>query len=532
VAPNLTGRRILRWTAGVVLAVLAVLTGAAIAFLPSDASIRRRVERTLSERFDADVRLAEIHVSLLPGPKVEGAGLEVVARGRRPGPPLIAVSRFVAQAAWADVFRRPRRVERVRVEGLRVTISPRLDDSGVREHERGGCRAGAGPTVPPATHPSPVLVEHLDAPGAEVVLLPKDPQKLPRRFSIRTLTAQGISLDQPFQFDAVLTNPTPTGLVTARGRFGPWATREPGLTPLDGQYRFDHANLDSIKGIGGTLTSVGRFGGALQQIRVSGSTETPDFSLDTGGHPLSLHTDFEACVDGTDGDTYLDRVRARLASTPIDVTGKVEGTVGVSGRTLAFDAAIDGGRIEDVLRLAVAGDEPAMVGRVSLTTSVLIPPGGGRVVERLQLKGKFGVSDATFTGAAVQRRLDDFSRRGQGRPEDQHVRKVASELSGRFALNSGRLQLRGLAFAMPGARVQLNGAYGLVDERLDFAGTVRLDAKVSQTTTGIKSTLLKAVDALFKRKNAGTVLPIQVTGTRSHPKIGVDVKKVLTRKAK
>jgi hypothetical protein len=36
--------------------------------------------------------------------------------------------------------------------------------------------------------------------------------------------------------------------------------------------------------------------------------------------------------------------------------------------------------------------------------------------------------------------------------------------------------------------------------------------------------LLKAVDPLFSRKDAGTVLPIRVSGTRSQPRVGVDLK--------
>ena len=53
-----------------------------------------------------------------------------------------------------------------------------------------------------------------------------------------------------------------------------------------------------------------------------------------------------------------------------------------------------------------------------------------------------------------------------------------------------------------------------------------------RTTTGVKSLLLKMVDPLFSRKDAGTVLPIHITGTRSDPKFGVDVKRALLRKDK
>ncbi len=521
--------------AGGIALTLALLAAAAIAFLPSDDAIRRRLQQALSDRFDAEVSLAELRVSLVPRPRIEGAGLKLVPRGRRDVPPLLVVSRFAASASWSDVFRRPRRVNDVRLDGLRVTIAARAGDTGIRDTERGGCqgeRRKPGGSEARPTASSPVLIERLTAPGTELELLPRDPGKQSRRFSIASLTVRNITLDQPLDFDAVLTNPKPTGLITTHGRFGPWVAREPGLSAVEGRYVFERADLGTIKGIGGTLTSAGRFGGVLQQILVSGATETPDFSLDTAHRPLPLHTDFEACVDGTDGDTYLDSVRARLASTPIDVKGKVEGRVGVDGRTIALDAVVDGGRIEDVLQLVVKGDAPVMTGQVRVQTKVLLPPGPQSVVERLQLAGQFGLGRARFTGPGVQGKIDEFSRRGQGRPEDDKVRNVASDFAGRFTLSAGTLRLQDLAFAIPGARVRLRGTYGLVSERIAFAGTVRLDARVSEMTSGLKSTLLKAVDALFSRRDAGTVVPITISGTREHPKYGVDLKGVITRKAK
>jgi hypothetical protein len=509
----------------------AVLAAAAAVFLPSDDDIRRRLERTLSERFDAEVSLAELRVSLVPGPRIAGAGLTLVSRGRRDVPPLIVVSRFTARASWVDVFRRPRRVSDVRLEGLRVTIAPKAGDRRIRARERGGCQGERRRPEPSRFRPSPVLIGRLTAPGTELELLPRDAGKQPRRFSIASLEVRRITLDQPLDFNAVLTNPVPKGLILARGRFGPWVARDPGLSAVDGTYVFERADLGTIKGIGGTLTSTGRFDGVLQQIFVSGSTETPDFSIDTAGRPLPLHADFEACVDGTDGDTYLDTVRARLASTPIEVKGKVEGRVGVHGRTIALDAAVDAGRIEDVLQLAVKG-QPLMTGQVRLRADVLLRPGSESVVDRLLLKGQFSLDRARFTGPGLQGKVDEFSRRGQGRPEDATVRNVASNFAGRFTQVGGTLHLEDLSFAIPGARVRLRGTYGLTSERIALAGSVRLDAKVSEMTSGVTSTLLKALDALFSRHDAGTVVPITITGTREHPNYGVDVKGVLTRKVK
>ncbi len=83
-----------------------------------------------------------------------------------------------------------------------------------------------------------------------------------------------------------------------------------------------------------------------------------------------------------------------------------------------------------------------------------------------------------------------------------------------------------LSFAVPGARLNLAGTYGIRSEALDFRGTVRIEAKVSELTTGIKSFLLKAVDPLVRHKGA-TVIPITVTGPAEHPKFGLDVKRAL-----
>jgi hypothetical protein len=363
-------------------------------------------------------------------------------------------------------------------------------------------------------------------------MVPRDQKKLPRVFTIESLSVERVTLDQPLDFDAVLTNPIPRGEIRTKGRFGPWVKTDPGLAAVSGTYRFDKADLGTIKGIGGILSSDGRFDGVLEQILVEGKTDTPDFSLDTARHAMPLTTEFKACVDGTDGDTYLDEVKARLRRSPILAKGKIEGHVGVDGRTVTLETRVDGGRIDDFLQLAVKADPPILRGLVSVTSTVRIPPGKRSVVERLQLKGQFSLQRAIFTGSTVQAKMDEFSRRGQGRPNDENVTNVASNFKGHFSLTDGTLNLPDLAFAIPGATVAVRGTYGLVTEQMAFDGSVRLQAKLSQMTTGMKSVLLKVIDPLFARHDAGTVVPIHISGTREHPQFGVDVKGALTRKVK
>jgi hypothetical protein len=82
---------------------------------------------------------------------------------------------------------------------------------------------------------------------------------------------------------------------------------------------------------------------------------------------------------------------------------------------------------------------------------------------------------------------------------------------------------------VPGARLDLTGTYAIRPETLDFRGTVSMDARLSQLTTGFKSFLLKMVDPLVRRKDV-TVIPITIGGTAEKPEFGLDVKRTLTRK--
>ena len=56
-----------------------------------------------------------------------------------------------------------------------------------------------------------------------------------------------------------------------------------------------------------------------------------------------------------------------------------------------------------------------------------------------------------------------------------------------------------------------------------------LDAKVSETTTGVKSLLLKVVDPLFKKDGGGSAIPIKIEGTRHDPKFGLDVRRIFKK---
>ncbi len=148
------------------------------------------------------------------------------------------------------------------------------------------------------------------------------PDKEPKEFTMSRIVMRNIGPDAPWKYDTTLVNAIPKGDIHATGTFGPWDNESPGDSTVTGRYTFDHADLNTIKGIGGILFSVGEFSGQLNRIVVDGTTETPNFSLDTADHPVPLQTKFHAIVDGTSGDTYLQPVQARLGNSQFSCSGR------------------------------------------------------------------------------------------------------------------------------------------------------------------------------------------------------------------
>ena len=509
-------RRAIRWVIVIVggaLVVLAVIAGAG----SRTATLRQLVVDTLADRLDSEVELQSFSVDTFPAVHITGTGLVIRHRGRRDVPPLVKVDSFTMRGGLIGLLSRPRRFRSVSLTGLDINIPP---GGFKRAPDTDGASSGdAGPAA--------IVVDVLESQDAELTLIPKREGKAPKVFTVHRLTMKPLGRAQTMSFDASITNPVPRGLVKAAGTFGPWNRDDPGATPLSGRYTFDDADLRPIKGIAGTLSSKGTFSGQLDRIAVAGQTETPDFALDVSGTAVPLHTTFDAVVDGTDGDTYLNSVSASFLKTSLTARGAVVGAQGVKGRTVRVHVKIDDGRIEDLLRLTVKGNDPAMTGALALHADLDLPAGATDVMDRLRVTGQFEVAGVRFTSAEVQARISDLSERARGLDPDEHSQNVASNLQGQFDLQRKVITLRDTTFGVPGARVQVSGTYGLATEALQFDGAVRMRATVSQAAGGVKGVLLKAVDPIFRKDGAGAVLPIKIRGSRTEPKIGLDVRRVI-----
>ncbi|HLI75847.1 MAG TPA: hypothetical protein VKV02_02795 [Acidobacteriaceae bacterium] len=540
-SPAVPGRHWWRRRWFKIVASLAVLACAALVFVGeylihnAEPILRKRIIETLSERFDAPVELDQVEISLLKGIEVDGYGLRIpfgAGVANTPAYPMIGVQHFAFRTSWKGLMHEPTNVAGVQVDGMEVHIPPPAERKVIL-----GTREGLKPADPnnPKIQPKiAIVVQELHCREVKLYVESGKPNKDPLGFDIAALDMRNVGRGQAMFYDAQLTNPKPVGQIHAAGHFGPWGgisnaggdVSDPGQTPVDGDYTFGHADLNSIRGLGGILSSTGHFSGVLDRIAIDGKTDTPDFSLDMSNRPVPLHTDFHAIVDGTSGDTYLEPVRAVLAASAFTTTGKVVKVRG-KGHDIQLDVVIPEGRMQDFLRLAVRTTPPLMNGVLSMKAKLHIPPGPERVAAKISMAGSFHIDRVVFNNARMQDRLDGLSVRAQGHPGE--VKEVSedrrpeahSELTANFTLGRGVMSVSEVHYAVPGALVLLNGVYSMDGRLFEFKGHVRTEATASQMVGGWKGWLLKPVDRFLKKDGAGVELPIEISGTEGDVHFGL-----------
>lgn len=485
---------------------------------------KQRVVAAVQERFDADVDLKSLNISLYPQPKAVGEGLSIRHKGWTDPLPLIYIGRFTAQTDFNTLIDRSNHVSSMRLEGLEIHIPPRGRSTlkeGIEENRR---VASAEPGTD--TTRFRFLIDKIVADGTLLEVEPKVEGKLPLRFDIQKLTLSPVGNGRAMVFKATLTNAKPPGLIDSNGNFGPWQKDDPRSTAVSGHYIFQNADLAVFKGISGILSSTGNYHGVLQHIEVDGTTDTPKFALKRGGECVDLATNFHSVVNGTDGDTILDPVDARFLRSEFICRGGIVHQGATEGKTVSLDALTTHARMEDVLRLVMGRGKPVLTGAMNFKSKIIIPPGHEDVLDKLKLDGQFTISSAEFTSAKVEQRLRSLSDRARGTPKNEQEETpetVASDFQGVFKLNDGVASFSTLSFSVPGAAIKLSGKYNLLSEKIDMNGQFRMQATLSETQSGIKHWILKPFDRFFEKNGAGFEVPITVTGTRDHPEVGTEI---------
>jgi hypothetical protein len=362
--------------------------------------ISEQAIRYLQDRFHSEVEIAALHVNppkmsvlqiLLRHGRgamvgVEGDGVSMRFGGNRDLPPLFQIKRLYFIVDLGVLSEASKTVEFVSLDGVEIHIPPKGDRPDLGGPNGFGRDSSGKPNV---------IIKDAQFNDALLVIHPKDVNKQPLRFPIEHLRLKSVGVDSAMKYQAAMTVPKPPGTLQSDGSFGPWNGPEPGDTPLVGSYVFDKADLGVFHAIAGTLNSTGTFEGTLDTVRARGQASVPNFHLKAVGNPVALSTRFEVLVDGTNGNTVLEPVRARLGRTNFTTTGAVIKHENQTNRAISLKVLMPHGDIRDLLRLATKG-QPFLEGEIDLRSRIDIPPLTGPVKDKLRLEGEFDLRDAKF----------------------------------------------------------------------------------------------------------------------------------------
>jgi len=503
-----------RWWAIASLLILVLLLIGVVVLISRWPFTREAVIDALQESSGRIVEIQTFHKTYFP-PGCVAEGVKFTQRERRDAP-LIQLQKLIIESSYAGMFHFPALINKVRVVAMHVTVPPKGPD---------GKRSGSIPLTAGKSKSS-VRIATLIADGAVLELLDDSPKSKPYRIEIRRLSLHDVAGQGPFSFDVTLFNPKPPGEIHATGKFGPWNQQDPGQTPVSGSYTYENARLGVFDGISGTLSGAGKFEGPLHQIATDGTTSVADFHVKHSGNTVHLTTEFHARVNGTNGDTFLEPVKAHFWRTTALFEGGVIGKKGMNAKTVELELSAKEGRIEDLFRLFIKAKRSPISGRVSLRGKVEVPPVHRRFLEKLRMQADFGIDEGKFKKAGTQDAINRLSESARGetkKQEDEDPETVLSNLTGHVQVQNGTATFSHLSFSIPGASAQFHGTYELITKKVDLHGTLTTTGRLSDTTSGFKALLVKVITPFLKKKNSAKIVPIKITGTYGNASLGLDL---------
>ena len=474
---------------------------------------QKAVTKALQDRFARTVQIRSFRKTYFP-PGCVAEGVSFLHRKRKDLPPLITVQTLIIRGSYNGLFRIHKRVDDVQVKGLHVLIPP----PGPKGHP-----SNVMPLTTSTTGAT-VTIGQITTEGALLEFMPRQRGQESFKLEVHRLTLDEVGEKGIIPYHAVLFNPEPPGEIRSDGEIGPWNEDDPGSTPVTGSYTYDHANLARFEGISGTLSAQGKFSGTIGHIDTNGETDVPDFRVSGNSHTVHLISRFQAIVDGTNGDTYLQNVDAHFQRTTVTSTGSVNGHPDQHGKTVWLEMTVKGGRVEDLLFLFTDEKRPAMTGSINLRAKVQVPPGPPGFLRKLDLTGSCGIDTGRFTNPDLQQPVNALTQSARGENKEQQAEDPETALSkfaGQVSVKNGVATLSGVAFSAPGTRAQIQGTYNLLDQKVDLHGILYTNGKLSDTTSGFRALILKAIGPLLKQKSV-TVVPFAIRGTSSNPSFALD----------
>jgi AsmA-like C-terminal region len=500
----------LRWT--FLMAAIAVLTGVGVALHAYWPYSEVAVVPPLQQAFHAGVSIQTFRRIYFPHPGCEAQQLTLTRGSGSESRQVATVQKMKIIGRYVDLIFQPHHLAHIQLDGLYVRI-PSRDGKAVE---------------PPRSHDHPVLTASNISVGSitadnAVLEFANAQGNDPLKFEIHKLRLTSVAAGSPMNYQLSMRIPEPPGEVESEGFFGPWQNGKIGKIALQGTANLRDAKLDKYSGISGTLQSEEKFSGTLDQINVDGQAHLPDFRVKSANHPVEISSRFQATVNGLRGEAQLKTVTANVRATTLQVRGAVARNPESGNRDTTVDFNTARGRVEDVLWLFSSARKPAMTGDAKLSGHAQVRQFGPVFLRNVKLNGQFDIRAGHFR-QSTQAKLNELSARAAGKKiqKGQSAPDVAvQQLSSEFVVSNGIAHLGHVFFQVPGVRARADGTYGLTSYQVNLSGDLWTDAEVSKDTTGIWSALLTPLDPIFRRKHAGAMVSVVMSGDIDDPHFGM-----------
>jgi hypothetical protein len=500
----------LPWVLGLAVVVCTCIAGTVLARVwpYSEAQI----VPALQDTFKSTVTMSHFRRFYFPHPGCEMEMVRLASPSRVTGhQPLATAQKIRITGRYHDLLLHPFHLAEIEVDGLRVRVPGRTEPMKWTEAANGtASKVSVGRVI---TNGAVLEIEEA---GSEEAL----------KFEIHKLVVESISARGAMSYEVSMGIPEPPGELESKGSFGPWQHGDIGKIPLRGSANLSAAKLDKFPGLGGTIRSDERFVGTLERVEVTGDASAPDFELKSAGHKVQLGTQFDFMVNATKGEAEVKGIVGQVGRTTIHLRGGVM-DVKDDHREAALDFSITDGRAEDLLWVFSSAGKTAMFGTALCSGHVRMKKFGEGFLDALQANGKFEVKDGHFQ-PPIQKKTNEMSARASGKkiksgtePPEAPVENLSSDVE----IHNGVAHLSSTYFQVPGARARVEGTYKLDNSQVDLHGNLWTDASLSDNTTGIKGMLVEPLDPLFRRKHAGAMMGVSMTGDIHSPTIGTALAK-------
>ncbi len=188
--------------------------------------IREQTVEYLSKRFDSDVQLTALDISM-PNvsamkflmrrgrgtiARVEGEGFSIRHKSNPDFPPIFVMKKVSFDVDLGSLFDSPKIIHSVTIDGMEINIPPREDRKTADLSDNDSDQPDAD---------TDVLVEDVLITNSSLTIFPKDKTKVPLHFDLHNVKLESAGRHVAMKYDANLTNPRPPGEIHSAVNFWP-----------------------------------------------------------------------------------------------------------------------------------------------------------------------------------------------------------------------------------------------------------------------------------------------------------------------